>query len=117
MSSFITLNADPENVVMQSAWVGEWHTYVCRLVDDAGTPIDITSGTLAATFTNVNTGSAYLFGGGTTTITKQYSSQGVISILFPAAFPTAAVIRITVALTNGSTVTRYGPLVLTILAP
>jgi len=117
MSTFITLNADPENVVSQSAWVGEWHTYVCRLVDDTGAPVDITTGTLSATYTDVNTGSAYSFGGGTTTITKQYSSQGVISILFPAAFPAAAVVRITVAITNGTTVTRYGPLVLTILAP
>lgn len=117
MSALIQLNADPEIVVTESAWVGEWHTYVCQLVDDNGSPVDITTGTLATTFTNVTTGAAYAFSGGSVTITKQYASQGIISILFPSAFPTSAVIRITIAVTVGATVNRYGPFILNVLAP
>jgi hypothetical protein len=117
MSAIIQLNADPEIVASESAWVGEWHTYVCQLVDENGSPIDVTTGTLAATFTNVWTGAAYSFSAGSVTITKQYAAEGIISILFPSAFPTSALIRITIAVTVSTTVTRYGPLILNVLTP
>lgn len=113
----ITLNADPEIWEYQGAWVGEWHTYVCQLVDDGGSPVDITTGALTITVTNVNNGAAYAFSGGTATIIKQYATQGIVSVLFPSAFPTGAVVRITIANTVGTTVTRYGPLVLNIYTP
>lgn len=117
MYDIIDLYEDPEKAQQSSAWVGDWHTYVLRLVDENGSPVDITSGTLAATFTNIATGSAYSFGGGTITLTKQYSVGGVLSVLNPAAFPTAAMVRLTISLTSGSVVRRFGPLVLEVLAP
>lgn len=115
--NIINLNEDPEVVVQSSAWVGDWHTYVLRLVDSNGTPYDITNDTLAVTFTNVATGSAYAFGGGSATITKQMNGQGILSILNPAAYPSAAVIRLTVSATIGSDVRRFGPLEIEVLAP
>lgn len=115
--NIINLNEDPEVVVQTSAWVGDWHTYVLRLVDSNGTPYDITNDTLAVTFTNVATGSAYAFGGGSATITKQMNGQGILSILNPAAYPSAAVIRLTVSATVGSDVRRFGPLEIEVLAP
>lgn len=115
--NIINLNEDPEVVVQSSAWIGDWHTYVLRLVDSNGTPYDITNDTLAVTFTNVATGSAYAFGGGSATITKQMNGQGILSILNPAAYPSAAVIRLTVSATIGSDVRRFGPLEIEVLAP
>jgi hypothetical protein len=117
MGNIIPLNADPEIAFYSSAWVGEWHTYVCQLVDENGSPVDVTTGTLSITVTNINNGAAYAFSGGTVTITKQYAAQGLVSILFPSAFPTSAVIRVTIANTVATMVTRYGPLVLNILTP
>ena len=117
MALIFDLTEDPQQVVQVSAWVGDWHSYVVRLVDELGSPVDITSGTLGATFTNIATGSAYSFGGGSVTLTKQYSAQGILSVLNPAAYPSSADIRLTVSFTVGSTVRRFGPLEIEVLAP
>jgi hypothetical protein len=117
MAIIYNLTEDPQNTIQVSAWVGDWHTYVVRLVDELGSPVDITTGTLSATFTNINTGAAYSFGGGSTVLTKQYSAQGIVSVLNPMAYPTAAEIRLTISFTVGTTVRRFGPLQITVLAP
>lgn len=111
------LNEDPEIEVRTAGWIGDWHGYVVQLVDLNGSPVDITTGTLSATFTNVATGSAYSFGGGSVTLTKSLSAQGIVTVLNPAAYPTEANIRLTIALTNASTVNRYGPLIIGVQAP
>jgi hypothetical protein len=111
------LTEDPQQIVQVSAWVGDWHSYVVRLVDELGSPVDITTGTLGATFTNINTGAAYSFVSGSVTLTKQYSAQGIMSVLNPAAYPTAAMVRLTVSFTVSSTVRRFGPLEIEVLAP
>ena len=117
MAAIVDLYEDPEEVQQTSAWTGDWHVYVVRLVDELGSPIDITTGTLSATYTNIATGSAYSFGGGTVTLTKQYSAQGIVSILNPAAYPTSALVRLTIGFTVGSVVRRFGPLEIKVLAP
>ena len=117
MAIIFNLTEDPQQVVQVSAWVGDWHSYVVRLVDELGSPIDITTGTLGATFTNIATGAAYSFVSGSVTLTKQYSAQGILSILNPAAYPTAANIRVTISFTVGSDVRRFGPLEIEVLAP
>ena len=118
MSVYITnLYEDPQEVQQMSAWVGDWHTYVVRLTDANGTPVDITTGTLGATYTDVATGSAYSFVSGSVTLTKSFSSQGIVTILNPAAYPTAADIRLTISFTVSTTVRRFGPLVIQVLAP
>jgi hypothetical protein len=111
------LTEDPQQIVQVSAWVGDWHSYVVRLVDELGSPVDITTGTLGATFTNINTGAAYSFVSGSVTLTKQYSAQGIMSVLNPAAYPTAAMVRLTVSFTVSTTVRRFGPLEIEVLAP
>ena len=115
--NILEITEDPQEVTNISAWTGDWHTYVMRLVDDNGTPYDTTNDTLSVTYTNVATGSAYSFGSGSATITKQLNGQGIISLLNPAAYPTAAVIRITIGAAIGSTVRRFGPLEIEVLAP
>jgi hypothetical protein len=117
MALIFDLTEDPQQVIQASAWVGDWHSYVVRLVDELGSPVDITTGTLGATFTNINTGAAYSFVSGSVTLTKQYSAQGIMSVLNPAAYPTAAMVRLTVSFTVGSTVRRFGPLEIEVLAP
>jgi len=117
MALIYDLTEDPQQVIQASAWVGDWHSYVVRLVDELGSPVDITTGTLGATFTNIATGSAYTFPSGSVTLTKQYSQQGILSILNPAAYPSAAMIRITVSFTVSTTVRRFGPLEIEVLAP
>lgn len=117
MALIFDLAEDPQQVVQVSAWVGDWHSYVVRLVDELGSPVDITTGTLGITFTNIATGAAYSFGGGAVTLTKQYSAQGILSILNPAAYPSATDIRVTISFTVGSTVRRFGPLQIEVLAP
>ncbi len=72
-----------------------------QYVDELGSPVDITTGTLGITFTNIATGAAYTFASGSVTLTKQYSAQGILSILNPAAYGTAANIRVTVSFTVG----------------
>jgi hypothetical protein len=79
--------------------------------------VDITTGTLGATFTNIQTGATYTFPSGSVTLTKQYSAQGILSVLNPAAYPTAADIRLTVSFTVSTTVRRFGPLQIQVLAP
>lgn len=115
--NILEITEDPQEVINISGWVNDWHTYVVRLVDDNGTPYDITNDTLSVTYTNVATGSAYSFVSGTAAITKQMNAQGIISILNPAAYPTPAIIRITIGATIGSTVRRFGPLEIEVLAP
>jgi hypothetical protein len=115
--NIINITEDPEQVVQLAAWTGDWHTYVVRLVDSNGSPIDITTGTLAATYTTASTGVAYSFGGGSATLTKSLSSQGIVTVLNPAAYPTAAVVRLTISLTVSTTVRRFGPLLIEVLAP
>jgi hypothetical protein len=115
--NIIEITEDPQEVINISGWVNDWHTYVVRLVDDNGTPYDITNDTLSVTYTNVATGSAYSFVSGTAAITKQMNAQGILSILNPAAYPTPAIIRITISATIGSTVRRFGPLEIEVLAP
>jgi hypothetical protein len=115
--NILEITEDPQEVTNISAWTGDWHTYVMRLVDDNGTPYDTTNDTLSVTYTNVATGSAYSFNSGSATITKQLNGQGIISLLNPAAYPTAAVIRITIGAAIGSTVRRFGPLEIEVLAP
>ena len=115
--NILEITEDPQEVTNISAWTGDWHTYVMRLVDDNGTPYDTTNDTLSVTYTNVATGSAYSFNSGSATITKQLNGQGIISLLNPAAYPTAAVIRITIGAAIGSTVRRFGPLEVEVLAP
>ena len=117
MALIFDLTEDPQQVVQVSAWVGDWHSYVVRLVDELGSPVDITTGTLGATFTNIQTGSTYTFPSGSVTLTKQYSAQGILSILNPAAYGTAANIRVTVSFTVGTDVRRFGPLEIEVLAP
>jgi hypothetical protein len=111
------LTEDPQQVVQVSAWVGDWHSYVVRLVDELGSPVDITTGTLGATFTNIQTGASYTFPSGSVTLTKQYSAQGILSVLNPAAYATAADIRLTISFTVSTTVRRFGPLQIQVLAP
>ena len=117
MALIYDLTEDPQQVIQASAWVGDWHRYVVRLVDELGSPVDITTGTLGATFTNIQTGSTYTFPSGSVTLTKQYSAQGILSVLNPAAYGTAADIRLTISFTVSSTVRRFGPLQIEVLAP
>ena len=85
-----TLFEDPGKPQELGAWTGDWHGYVVQLTDANGSPVDITSGTLSATFTDVATGSAYSFGAGAVTLTKGLAAQGIVTILNPAAYPTPA---------------------------
>ena len=115
--NIVNLTEDPEQVMQMAAWVGDWHTYVVRLVDDNGSPIDITTGTLSATYTNAATGVAYSFASGSVTLTKSMATQGIVTVLNPNAYPTAAVVRLTLTLTVSTTVRRFGPLLIEVLAP
>lgn len=112
-----TLTEDPEKSVQAGAWVGDWHGFVVQLTDENASPVDITTGTLGVTYTDIATGSAYSFGGGTATLTKSFSTQGIVTVLNPAAYPTATTIRVTVSFTVGTVVRRYGPLEIKVLAP
>lgn len=113
----ILLYEDPERVQQIAAWVGDFHGYVAQLVDANGTPVDVTTGTLAGTFTNIATGAAYTFPSGTTTFTKSFATEGIVTILNPAAYPTSAKVRLTISFTVSSVVRRFGPLEIEILAP
>ncbi len=115
--NIVNLTEDPEQVMQMAAWVGDWHTYVVRLVDDNGSPIDITTGTLSATYTNAATGVAYSFVSGSVTLTKSMATQGIVTVLNPNAYPTTAVVRLTLTLTVSTTVRRFGPLLIEVLAP
>ena len=115
--NIINITEDPEQVVQVAAWLGDWHTFVVRLVDENGSPIDITTGTLSATYTNAATGMAYSFVSGSVTLTKSMATQGIVTVLNPNAYPTAAVVRLTLSLTVSTTVRRFGPLLIEVLAP
>lgn len=118
MSKIYVLSEDPKLSMQETdvLWVGDRSAVVMRLVDDNGSAVDVTTGTLAVSYINAQTGSAYTFPSGTATITKQYPAEGVISILPPSAYPTAGVIRLSVSLTNGATVRRFGPLYTDVLS-
>ena len=66
-------------------WVGDFHAITLQLKDSNGSPVDITSGTLTGNYTNIATGSPYTFPSGSITITKVFASQGIITVLSPAA--------------------------------
>jgi len=112
-----TLTEDSGAPAQGYDWVGCWSAYVVQLVNDDGTPVDITTGTLTATYTDVAAGSAYSFGGGSVTLTKSMATQGIVTVLNPAAYPTAALVRLTITNTAGAVVRRYGPLVIEVQAP
>ena len=73
----LQLTLDPETVMTTGAWIGDRYTYPVQLADENGSPVDVTSGTLSITYTDVATGSAYSFGGGSATLTKQYAAEGI----------------------------------------
>jgi hypothetical protein len=118
MSKIYALSEDPKLSMQETdvLWVGDRSALIMRLVDDNGTSVDVTTGTLAVDYTNALTGSAYTFPSGTATITKQYPAEGVISILPPSAYPTAGVIRLSVSFTVGTTIRRFGPLYTDVLS-
>ncbi|CAB5225947.1 hypothetical protein UFOVP757_17 [uncultured Caudovirales phage] len=118
MSKIYALSEDPKLSMLETEvlWVGDRSAVVMRLVDENGSAVDVTTGTLAVTYINAQTGAAYTFPSGTATITKQYPAEGVISILPPSAYPTAGVIRISVSFTNGATIRRFGPLYTDVLS-
>lgn len=117
------LNENPEIVMRTGAWIGDWYEYVVQLVNPNGTPVDITTGTLSATFVNVATGSTYNFfpppqippPGAATTLTKSLATEGIVTILNMDSYPTPATIRIGIRLTNGAVVRVFGPLEVEIL--
>ena len=118
MSKIYALSEDPKLSMLETEvlWVGDRSAVVMRLVDENGSAVDVTTGTLAVSYINAQTGAAYTFPSGTATITKQYPAEGVISILPPSAYPTAGVIRISVSFTNGATIRRFGPLYTDVLS-
>lgn len=118
MSKIYALSEDPKLSMLETEvlWVGDRSAVVMRLVDENGSAVDVTTGTLAVTYINAQTGAAYTFPSGTATITKQYPAEGVISILPPSAYPTAGVIRISVSFTVGTTIRRFGPLYTDVLS-
>lgn len=117
------LNENPEIVMRTKAWIGDWYEYVVQLVNPNGTPVDITTGTLSATFINVATGAGYQFfpppqippPGAATTLTKSFATEGIVTILNIESYPTPATIRIGIRLTNGAVVRVFGPLEVEIL--
>lgn len=118
MSKIYALSEDPKLSMLETdvLWVGDRSAVVMRLVDENGSAVDVTTGTLAVTYINAQAGAAYTFPSGTATITKQYPAEGVISILPPSAYPTAGVIRISVSFTVGTTIRRFGPLYTDVLS-
>lgn len=118
MSKIYALSEDPKLSMLETdvLWVGDRSAVVMRLVDENGSAVDVTTGTLAVSYINAQTGAAYTFPSGTATITKEYPAEGVISILPPSAYPTAGVIRISVSFTNGATIRRFGPLYTDVLS-
>lgn len=118
MSKIYALSEDPKFSMLETdvLWVGDRSAVVMRLVDDNGSAVDVTTGTLAITYINAQTGAAYTFPSGTATITKEYPAEGVISILPPSAYPTAGVIRLSVSFTVGATIRRFGPLYTDVLS-
>jgi len=108
--NIINLSEDPQFEQYAYTWVGDFHSYLFRLVDSNGTAVPLTGGTLAITYTNVYTGAAYTFPSGTSTLTPQYATEGLLTLGLPSAFPTVGNVRVTVTLTVGAVVRRFGPL-------
>lgn len=112
--NIIQVTEDYEDVQRIAVCVGSIQVYALQLIDSDGAHVDITEGTLSVSYINVATGGAYAFSGGSPVITKWYAEQGVISLLNPSAYPTPAQVRVTVTWTNGSTVRRFGPLIISV---
>lgn len=108
---------DPTQAQAFSVILGENVPYALQLIDTNGTAVDVTTGTLTVSFTNNATGAAYTFPSGVTVIVKSYPAQGVITVTLPSAWPTTAVVRMTVTFTNGSVVRLFGPTLVTVVAP
>lgn len=108
---------DPTQAQAFSVILGENVPYALQLIDTNGTAVDVTTGTLTVSFTNNATGAAYIFPSGVTVIAKSYPAQGVITVTLPSAWPTTAVVRMTVTYTNGSVVRLFGPTLVTVVAP
>ena len=108
---------DPTQAQAFSVILGENVSYALQLIDTNGTAVDVTTGTLTVSFTNNATGTAYTFPSGFSVVTKSFPGQGVISVALPSAWPTTAVVRMTVTYTNGSVVRLFGPVLVTVVAP
>lgn len=114
--NIIQVTEDYEDVQRIAVCVGSIQVYALQLLDSEGSHVDITAGTLSVSYINVATGAVYAFTGGSPVLTKWYAEQGVVSLLNPSAYPTPAQVRITVTWTDGSTVRRFGPLIVTVYA-
>jgi hypothetical protein len=97
-----------------SAFVGDLSTIYLELRDHDGAPVDTTTGTLSASYTNATTGAAYTFASGTATLTKVANSVGLISLLNPNVYPSAAKVRVVITLTNGTVIRKFGPMIITV---
>jgi len=117
MTPIIRLIEDPDTSTHHGSWVGAFYPYSLALVDAQWSPVDITTGTLSVTFSDDTTGLPYTFPTGTAVLTKKWSEEGLIELTLPSAWPTAAMVRVTVALTNGAIVRRFGPLIVAVSAP
>lgn len=115
--NIINLSEDPQFEQIAYAWVGDFHSYLLRLVDGNGTAVPLTGGTLSITYTNVYTGTAYTFPSGSSTLTPQYATEGLFTLTLPSAFPATGNVRVTVTLTVSSVVRRFGPLYFYVQAP
>jgi hypothetical protein len=49
---------------------------------------------------------------GTAVVTKLANAVGLISLLNPNVYPTAAKIRVVITLTNGAVIRKFGPLIM-----
>lgn len=117
MTTLLRMVEDPDTSTHVGAWVGDFHPYNLSLVDAQWSQVDITTGTLSVTFTDDTTGLPYTFPSGSAVLTKKWADEGLIELVLPAAWPTAAIVRVTVALTNGAIVRRFGPLLVGVSAP
>lgn len=115
--NIIPMYEDPTQAQTFSVILGENVPYSLQLIDTNGTAIDVTTGTLSVSFTNNATGATYTFPSGTTVVTKSFPGQGVITVTLPTAWPTSAVVRMTVTYTNGAVVRLFGPVLVTVVAP
>jgi len=94
-----------------SSFVGELQTVYLQLLDHDGSPVDITTGTLTASYVNSLTGAAYTFPSGTATLTKVSNPLGIVSLLNPSAYPSSARVRVVVTFTNGAVIRKFGPMI------
>ena len=117
VTTLLKMYEDPDTATHIGAWVGDFHPYNLALVDAQWSAVDITTGTLAVTFTDDVTGLPYTFPSGTAALVKKWSTEGLVELTLPSALPIAGIVRVTVSLTNGAIVRRFGPLILTVFAP